>query len=57
MDAQGSSPSRNDPRRMGRQDDSARELQKINILLPKVGGNLPLNYSFTNLKSFPEFLA
>ena len=44
MDAQGSSPSGSDPLRMGREDDPARELQKINILLPKVGGNLPLTY-------------
>jgi len=43
MDAQGSSPSGNDPRRMDREDDPARELPKINILLQKVGGNSPLN--------------
>ena len=46
MDAQGSSPSRSDPRQMGREDDPARELQKINILLPKVGGNLQLSFEF-----------
>jgi len=44
MDAQGSYPNRSDLKRMGREDDPARELQKINILLPKVGGNLPLTY-------------
>lgn len=44
MDAQGSSPSGNDPLRMeGPKEPDSKGIEKINILLPKVGGNLSLN--------------